>query len=188
MSQSYTYSILNDFPGSPNGVCNESNLLAAITASSISTPLLYLGRSGDVLTIVFSGALSTGDKTTLDGNTLGPAGGLIASTSTSAITQLANQVTLDFGAFPGAPEATVVITGQTDILATSKVLAWVQPIATSNHSADEQANEDIIVGTNTIIPGIGFTIFAQTSGISFINPRAYQNQLYGQFNIAWSWE
>lgn len=79
----YTYSIASDFPG---GKANAGNLQAAIQQSSIVTALSGINTDGDVLSIFFKDALSVSDKTTLDGNTTGPAGGLIASTSTGSTT------------------------------------------------------------------------------------------------------
>jgi hypothetical protein len=72
----YIYSIVDDLPG---GQCNTTKLHAEIVASSISTALSHIGTEGDDLVIYFKAALSTADKTILDGDTTGPAGGLIAA-------------------------------------------------------------------------------------------------------------
>lgn len=72
----YTYSMTNDFPG---GKILPSNLVTEIAASSIVTALDHIDTNGDVVSIVFKGALSQADKTTLDGDTTAPAGGLIAA-------------------------------------------------------------------------------------------------------------
>lgn len=77
---SYVYSIASDFPG---GKANSGNLASEIRASSIVTALSGVNTDGDVLTIFFKDVLSVPDKTTLDGNTTGPAGGLIAANNTS---------------------------------------------------------------------------------------------------------
>jgi hypothetical protein len=76
----YTYSIANDFPG---GQVNVEKLQIAIQYSSIVTPLDGINTSGDEVDIVFSDVLSANDKATLDGNQSSPAGGLIATTSTT---------------------------------------------------------------------------------------------------------
>ena len=86
----YTYSIVNDFP---DGKVNTAKLDAAIRASTIITALNYINTSGDVLTIIFKDQLSTADKTTLDGDTTHPAGGLIASTDNTPSAPTAQPVT-----------------------------------------------------------------------------------------------
>lgn len=80
----YTYSLANDFPG---GQINSDKLTIAIKNSGIATALVGINMNGDVIQIVFTDVLSAGDKTTLDGNTSHPAGGLIASTDNSAFLQ-----------------------------------------------------------------------------------------------------
>jgi hypothetical protein len=81
LAQTYTYSIADDFP--PAGI-NPSNLKHEIDDSAIaSATLLSINTEGDVATLTFSGALSSGDKTVLDGDTTGPAGGLIAAHDTT---------------------------------------------------------------------------------------------------------
>lgn len=87
----YTYSIANDFPG---GKVNTTKLHAAIQQSAIITALDSIGTSGDVLTIHFKAQLSAGDKTLLDGDATGPAGGLIASTDTSPSNPIVQPVQL----------------------------------------------------------------------------------------------
>lgn len=78
--QAYTYSIASDFPG---GAVDLGNLSDEIASSAILTALERVDRNptgGDTdrLDIVFKAALSAGDKTILDGDVVGPAGGLIA--------------------------------------------------------------------------------------------------------------
>jgi hypothetical protein len=72
----YTYSVSSDMP---NGVVSTGNLNNEIHLSSIVTALERIDTVGDNLYIVFKDALSSADKTTLDGDTTGPAGGLLAS-------------------------------------------------------------------------------------------------------------
>lgn len=85
--QAYTYSISDDFP---DGVADITNLAAEITASAIVTALERIdvnpaNDDEDRLDIVFKAALSTGDKTILDGDTTGPSGGLIAQHDTTHV-------------------------------------------------------------------------------------------------------
>lgn len=82
----YTYDVTNDFPG---GKVNIGVFQTEITGSSILTALERIDTAGGALSlgvltggsidIVFKDALSTGDKTKLDNDTTGPAGGLIAA-------------------------------------------------------------------------------------------------------------
>jgi len=81
MSYAYTYSIVNDFP---DGAVNTEKLVTEIGASSIATSLDRVdtnpaGDDEDRIDVVFVAELSSGDKTTLDGDTTSPAGGLIAA-------------------------------------------------------------------------------------------------------------
>lgn len=118
---------------------------------------------------------------------------------------------LDFGTFPGASDASVVITGQTGILSSSLVEAWIFPADTADHSADEHIIETIKVVAHTIVPGTGFTITGiNTSEIyealeyvqpvrfsaASIAPRAggifpsvggIGTLIFGVFNVAWVW-
>jgi hypothetical protein len=78
----YPYSIANDFPG---GAVDVSNLWDEISAtgSGITIQLDDIiinpnENDPDLIHINFKDALSAGEKTTLDGDTTNPAGGLIA--------------------------------------------------------------------------------------------------------------
>jgi hypothetical protein len=72
--------------------------------------------------------------------------------------------TVDFGPFPGSSDATVAVTGQASIVAGSVVQAWLRPVATADHSADEHMLETIRVHASSIVPGTGFTINAFNAG------------------------
>ena len=81
MSFAYVYSLAADMPG---GAYNEGKLTAEIDASAIATALSYIQIAADVLTITFASELSAGDKTILDNDTTGPAGGLLAAHDNTA--------------------------------------------------------------------------------------------------------
>jgi hypothetical protein len=68
--------------------------------------------------------------------------------------------TVDFGAFPGASDASVAVTGQTSITGTSLVEAWLYPTATADHTADEHWVETIACCAGNVSAGVGFTIYA----------------------------
>jgi len=76
MSYTYTYTISTDFP---TGGVNEKKLKKEIDDSSIASATLDAveKNDGDSLDIIFSVQLSSGDKTTLDGDQQTPALGLI---------------------------------------------------------------------------------------------------------------
>ena len=121
---------------------------------------------------------------------------------------------LDFGAFPGASDASIAVTGQTGILTGSYVEAWIRPEATADHSADEHVLETIRVVAGNISAGVGFTIYAiNTNPLSepVTPPRAARftgagqdagqgkmdaqgrddggksTRIYGTWTIAWVW-
>jgi hypothetical protein len=120
---------------------------------------------------------------------------------------------VDFGAFPGLSDASVAVTGQAGILSTSLVEAWIYPLATSDHSADEHMVETIhaFADASTIVAGTGFTIkafnmsefYAQpatpgpsgfrsaaTTVFGFVGGSVSQKgtRLYGKWTVAWVWD
>lgn len=88
--------------------------------------------------------------------------------------------TLDFGAFPGASDASVAVTGQSGIVSGSLVEAWIRPEATADHSVDEHRVERLVVMANTIVAGVGFTIFGRYDGPG-------DALAYGLWTVAWVW-
>ena len=100
----YSY-VAADFAGSK---LNPTNLAAEIRASAIVTALDRIDTAGGVssqgviigptsVDIVFKDALSAGDKTTFDGDTAGPAGGLIAASDNGPSPSVAQEVVLQGG-------------------------------------------------------------------------------------------
>ena len=118
---------------------------------------------------------------------------------------------LDFGAFPGASDASIGVTGQTGIGAGSLIEAWILPANTADHTSTEHMIETFRVFAADIVPGTGFTIYgfntsqlnegleiegsgraattvvgAQTGAI--VTSRGGTGTLiYGVWNIAWVW-
>lgn len=87
--------------------------------------------------------------------------------------------TLDFGAHPGNNEASVAVTGQTTISATSKADAFVMADDTSaDHTANDHRYFETFAALScgTPVAATGFTIFA----------RSHQ-KLTGQWSIRWVW-
>ena len=88
---------------------------------------------------------------------------------------------VDFGAFPGGSDASVVITGQAAILAGAKVAANLVATATADHSADEHWVEELSCVAGNIVAGTGFTIYMKnTTPIG-------DTGIYGQWSVAWQW-
>lgn len=125
--------------------------------------------------------------------------------------------TLDFGAFPGKSDASVAVTGQAGIVAGSLVEAWIRPVATADHTADEHMAETLKVFAANIVAGTGFTIYGfNTSQLNepITPPRTASTvvlpaaampaaglrsagtegagggkgtRIYGQWTVAWAW-
>jgi len=105
---------------------------------------------------------------------------------------------LDFGAFPGKSDASVDVTGQTSIVAGSIVQAWIRPVATADHTADEHLVEELQVIAGNIVAGTGFTIYgvhspATNEPLTEDRDRVrapaggYGTRLYGVWKVAWRW-
>jgi hypothetical protein len=87
--------------------------------------------------------------------------------------------TLDFGALPGLNDASVAVTGQATISATSKAEAWIMADDTSSgHTAEDHrwfgAFARLTCGTPSA--GTGFTIYARST-----------EQLVGTWTVRWVW-
>jgi hypothetical protein len=86
---------------------------------------------------------------------------------------------IDFGAHPGANEASVAVTGQASITATSKVEAYMMADdTTSNHTASDHRYVglwlNLTCGTPTA--ATGFTIYGRSD-----------QKLSGKFSVRWVW-
>ena len=86
--------------------------------------------------------------------------------------------TIDFGSGLGTQEASVVVTGQTAISATSKCEAWIMGDDTSsNHTASDHRYAPLFLALTCGTPvGTGFTIYGRST-----------EQLSGQFTLRWVW-
>jgi hypothetical protein len=92
--------------------------------------------------------------------------------------------TLNFGTFPGTEEASVAVTAQTGIVATSSVNAWLTPVATADHSADEHRIESIKVRAGSIVAGTGFTVFGLNDNPTIAGEHS---RIYGLWSVRWEW-
>lgn len=87
--------------------------------------------------------------------------------------------TLDFGAHPGSNEASVAVTGQTSISATSKADAFVMSDDTSSdHTASDHRYLKTFAALSCGTPtaATGFTIYARS-----------HHKLTGQWSVRWVW-
>lgn len=122
--------------------------------------------------------------------------------------------TIDFGPFPGASDATKLVTGLTGIQADSLVQAEIHPIASADHSADEHMVETIkiVADPSTIVAGTSVVVRAfntselnepldagppvnplrQVAGSGSTDPQPYRGgrgtRLYGVWNFFWVWK
>lgn len=88
-------------------------------------------------------------------------------------------VTIDFGAFPGSNEASVTVTGQGSISATSKAEAFVMADDTSGtHTASDHRYFAMLAALTcgTPVAAAGFTIYARSA-----------EKLQGTFALRWVW-
>lgn len=83
---------------------------------------------------------------------------------------------IDFGAFPGGTDASLVITGLTAIVAGSSPSVWIIAKDSADHTADEHWVDSPILTAGNIVPGVGFTIYAINRDNKF---------LYGKWNVGW---
>lgn len=97
--------------------------------------------------------------------------------------------TVDFGAFPGATDASVAVIGQTGITGTSLCEAWLIPAATSDHSADEHIvyGPAVRVSAGSVVAGTGFTIYACAPDNPGGGAAADGVRLWGQWSVGWVW-
>jgi hypothetical protein len=94
-------------------------------------------------------------------------------------------VSLTFGALPGSSDASVAVTGQSTIGSGSLPEAWVLPIATSDHTADEHVAEGLRLYTGNVIAGTGFTVYAVHDHGDTTTGK--DHFAWGTFNVAWAW-
>ena len=87
--------------------------------------------------------------------------------------------TIDFGTHPGSNEASVAVTGETAITATSKVEAWIMADdTTADHTASDHKYFAVFVSLTCGTPtaGGGFTIYGRSL-----------EKLTGTFKVRWVW-
>ena len=83
---------------------------------------------------------------------------------------------LNFGAAPGTNVVTTSITGETGILSTSHVEAWLMGDSTADHNAYEHLIVPLVVRCGVPTEGVGFEIIASSD-----------LRLTGTFAVHWVW-
>ena len=87
---------------------------------------------------------------------------------------------IDFGAFPGANETSVVITGQASIGSAAFCEAWFMSNATTtDHTTGDHTYAPTFIGLtcSDIVAGTGFTI----------NARSHE-KMTGKFSVCYVWQ
>lgn len=112
--------------------------------------------------------------------------------------------TIDFGAFPGKSDASVAVTGQAGIVSGSLVEAWIRPVDTADHLADEHIVDAPVIMAGNIVAATGFTIYGvardgipvpdamrrsgAASGSDPLQERGRTAPMpYGLWTVAWVW-
>jgi hypothetical protein len=178
--------------------------------------------SGGGYSTVEDEAIPVTQRTTMNftggGVSVADSGGKTVVTITGSASGATGTTTVNFGAFPGSSDTSVAVTGQASIVAGSIVSAWIRPVATADHTADEHWVETIEIAAGNISAGTGFTIYAkntnqinepvtyppganslwQLAATTINNKNAQPGQigfgggqgtrLYGQFTVQWKGE
>ena len=87
--------------------------------------------------------------------------------------------TLSFGSSPGSSEASIAVTGQASILATSKVEAFIMgDDTTASHTAADHRYAAALIGLSCGTPtvGTGFTIYGRCL-----------DKMEGDIAVRWVW-
>ena len=156
--------------GNGCGAIEESSIAIGLAADSYNAHSVALGDNTEttrdfevsiggsggnrLLAGVSSGLLST------DAVNLGQ-----LTTAISAISLVKGTVDIDFGASPGLNQTSVVVTGQTNIVAGSDIVVGISAIATANNTIDDVKflASQIGLSAGTIVPGTSFTIYANSA-------------------------
>lgn len=83
--------------------------------------------------------------------------------------------TVDFGS--GAHDTSVAVASPT-IAGGSLVEAWVWPVDTADHPAEDHRIDPPHVVAGDVVAGVGFTIYAYSKD---------RFPLRGEFTVAWAW-
>lgn len=90
-----------------------------------------------------------------------------------------NTAIVDFGAHPGSTHTALAVASAT-IGAGSLPEAFIYPLATSDHSADEHMVENVRAWARDVVAGVGFTIHL-TEG------PGNSGKIWGKWTVGWVW-
>jgi hypothetical protein len=152
-----------------------------ITGTSIGLSGAIDSLSGTFGSMSVTGPLSvTGPANLYDGLTVVGPVVINGKTYSSIVNTYSGTATIDFGTGSTRPDqATVVVTGQTAILADTSVDVWIQQDSTTNNAADAHQIANILTSltVGAVVAGTGFTIYA-------FSP---DRDVFGQFKIRWQY-
>jgi hypothetical protein len=108
------------------------------------------------------------------------------------------KTTIDFGAFPGASDKTLTISGLTGITAGSRVEAWLIAEATADHSIDEHLTDGPMVMGGNPVAATSLTIYAKApASVPVMDSYVGRGQLsgnnnhplcYGLWTVGWAYD
>lgn len=167
-----TMALTSDITGTNSGTnTGDQSIFQTIAVSGQSN--VVADTTTDTLTLVAGSGVTITTDAGADSVTISATGG----------TSNVGTATINFGDAPAKEvQASIAVTGQTNILASSKVEAWIMPNNVANpngHTEDEHMIENlkISVPVSTIIAGTGFTIQGE----------CLEGTTNGKFLIQWSW-
>jgi hypothetical protein len=98
----------------------------------------------------------------------------------------AGQTTIDFGAVPGVSHVSLNVSSP-GIEVGSLVEAWLVPVATNDHSADEHVVDGPLIFAHINSPGVGITIHARVKdhGSSPVPIPGPDPVCYGKWTVGW---
>lgn len=171
-------------------------LASYATSASVVTSLAPYVTSASVVTALAPYVTSASVATSIANYITSNSSSVMIAAALVPYASAQGTATLDFGAFPGKSDTTVAVTGQAAIVSGSIVEAWIRPVATADHSADEHMLETLTVFAGNIVAATGFTIYGfnpdkNISGTQNVQDTRYygggDTRLYGQFTVAWCW-
>lgn len=178
-----------------------------MSSIALQHPLDTLPRGARTITGIVTGARYSVDGLgrvvvdTTDAPRLLATGWLYADLTSRPGNPTSGTALLDFGAFPGSPQASLVVASPNILNPLAQIDAWVLPAATADHTSDEHLIDPPRVAAINTTPGTSFTLYAFPSGrdlpvppgTPFGNPAnsqmpVAQQQLMpvGKWNVAWA--